>query len=157
MSKYVCLNCNKDFKQKTNFINHTIYKKNPCLKKDLYEDNNSKQNNENNVSTINFAKKTNKENKTNCEDILKKLYSDTEKEKIKCNNCNRTFTRKDNLKVHIEKYCKKNKKSSGVSKTKVSMEKYQQIMEQNNKLIKMLNECQEIIKQNNLSKNVLNN
>lgn len=149
MSKYVCLNCNKDFKQKTNFINHTMYKKIPCVKKYIYEYNSSNPNNENNVSTINFVK-TNKENKTNCEDILKKLYFDTEKEKIKCNYCNRTFTRKDNLKVHIEKYCIKNKKSSEITKIKVSIEEYQKIIEQNNKLIKMLNECQEIIKQNNL-------
>lgn len=132
MSKYVCLNCNKDFKQKTNFLNHTIYKKNPCVKQ--------------NISLINFEKKE----KSNCEEILKKLYTDTEKEIIKCNYCNRTFTRKDNLKVHIEKYCKKNIKSSEHYKIKVSIDEYQQIIEQNNKLIKMLNECQEIIKENNL-------
>ena len=30
MSKYVCPNCNKDFKQKINFINHTEKKKVPC-------------------------------------------------------------------------------------------------------------------------------
>lgn len=147
MSKYVCLNCNKDFKQKTNFLNHTIYKKNPCIKKNIYENNNSNQNKEQNISSINFAKR---ENKSNSEDILKKLYSDTEKEIIKCNYCNTTFTRKDNFKVHLEKYCKKNKNSSKVSKIKVSIDEYQQIIEQNNKLIKMLNDCQEIIKQNNL-------
>ncbi len=146
MSKYVCLNCNKDFKQKTNFLNHTIYKKNPCIKKYVYEDNNSNQNEDKNVSLINFAKKE----KSNCEDIFKKLYSDTKKEIIKCNYCNKNFTRKDNLKVHIEKYCKKNKKSSEVLKIKVSIDEYQQLIEQNNKLIKMLNEYQEIIKQNNL-------
>jgi hypothetical protein len=30
MSKYVCPNCNKDFKQKINYINHTEKKKTPC-------------------------------------------------------------------------------------------------------------------------------
>jgi hypothetical protein len=30
MSKYICPTCNKDFKQKINFINHTINKKIPC-------------------------------------------------------------------------------------------------------------------------------
>ena len=30
MSKYICPNCNKDFKQKINFINHTEKKKLPC-------------------------------------------------------------------------------------------------------------------------------
>ena len=34
MTKYVCPNCKKDFKQKINYINHTEKKKFPCKPKE---------------------------------------------------------------------------------------------------------------------------
>jgi hypothetical protein len=53
MSKYVCPNCNKDFKQKINFINHTVKKKIPCKAIEILE-NKKSIDEDNNLTSSNF-------------------------------------------------------------------------------------------------------
>jgi len=51
MSKYICPNCKKDFKQKINFVNHTINKKVPCEPKPILINEKSISDNNNIISS----------------------------------------------------------------------------------------------------------
>jgi hypothetical protein len=164
MSKYVCPSCNKDFKQKINFLNHTEKKKVPCkgpcissVDKSIYED--SLQNACNSsilpAEPIIFtckmpatACKMPAENKSNKED------------KLNCSYCDMSFTRKDNLSKHIRERCKNKKHFDNVDVIKskitnsviISSDKYEKLLDDNVKLINMLEEYKQFIKENNLIK-----
>jgi len=90
MSKYICLNCNYDFKQKSHYVRHIENKKKPCK---AIENNLQKLQN----LTIN----------------LQDLQNNNEKVNIIVNNCtfcNKTYSDKYTLARH-QTTCKKKKES----------------------------------------------
>ena len=97
MVLYICNKCNKNFKQKSHYINHTVNKKKPCK----IETGNL--NNENNVDL------TSENNKSQDEYNLDSITSANSKIYHKCDYCDKFFTRKDSLAKHIRTSCKNKK------------------------------------------------
>lgn len=90
MVDYKCINCGKKFKQKCHYIDHTIKKKKPCLKKNTSEYN------------------TNIEPGIISENLIDSVTIKEDKKIHKCIKCNKIFSRYDSLKRHMDKYCKEN-------------------------------------------------
>jgi hypothetical protein len=102
---HTCEKCGKTFNQKTNYLNHTKLKKVPCNWKNVEEtlrllitSNNS--NNSNNSENINKNDKVEDD---------KKIYKKHIKEdnELKCYDCGKVYSRKDNLIRHKKSFCKK--------------------------------------------------
>ncbi len=179
MSKYVCPDCNKDFKQKINFINHTEKKKKPCketinlpitktIEKSIIDNKNkipsqipsfSSQNPSFSSQSPSFSSQNPSQIKNNKNTDV--IYT--------CDYCDNLFNRSDNLKRHIEKFCKNKKHFDNVDVIKskfnntiiISSDKYEKLLEDNSKLIEMLEDYKQYIKENNLIKqsipNTINN
>ena len=173
MTIYICPNCKKDFKQKINFINHTINKKIPC--KVITDLINTKKLTENIVNltenivnltenTVDLTENTINltENTINLTEIKVDLIENTvdltenKENKLLCQYCNNLFSRKDYLQLHIKKYCKSKKHIEELDKIKskinidVHHEKYEELLEKFNTLMTVCNEYEKIIKGNNL-------
>ncbi len=164
MVKYTCPNCNKDFKQKQHFIEHTEYKKKPCVRNET--NSNLFQNNLNNT-----------ENSINDNNVDKNQDNDLNK----CKYCHKKFSTTFNLNKHVKNSCKvkklENEKKENIFNSLIEIDelkqKFLEIAENNKNLIKIteilqkqnddLNKKNEdlnkkidtILKKNN--KNVINN
>jgi len=101
MTIYICNLCNREFNKKNHLDNHLNKKKKPCISINVVTEPNIDD----------FPEKT----LTNPEKLFKnpeKTLRNPEKlkdmieEKLICDFCDKQFTRKDNLKTHIDKYCK---------------------------------------------------
>jgi hypothetical protein len=166
MTIYICPNCNKDFKQKINFINHTINKKIPCkLIIDLINTENPTANTENPTAntenpTANIVNPTaNIVNPTanivnpipNTGNPITNIENPITN-KLICQYCNNLFSRKDYLQTHIKKYCKNKKHIEELDKIKskinidIHHEKYEELLEKFNTLMTVCNEYEKIIK-----------
>ena len=124
MSNYICPNCNKDFKQKINFINHTEKKKVPCRIITNY------------FIPPKFTKippksakippKTDKVPPKSAKippktaNIIDILIKDPEinKNNCVCSYCEKIFTRTDSLKKHLNGRCKSKENSDELQKLK---------------------------------------
>ena len=101
-SKYICKSCDRDFKQKSNFITHTTNKKTPCISNNNTI--NNKLNDNLNDTLIDI--------KLNEEDDANKLDNDfinnkpNNKKLFPCKYCKKTFTRNNNLQRHLSNRCK---------------------------------------------------
>ena len=117
MVLYTCEKCNKTFNKKSNYQSH-LNKKNPCIKKEIKNNNNSIifQNIPNDSKIF--------QNKNNCENI-----------KTKCAHCSKIFSTVTNLNKHLRTSCKV-KKQNELDKEQI----FKQLLEQNNK---QLNEYKE--------------
>jgi len=121
MVLYECFQCNKTFKQVCHYKFH-INRKKPCFIKTS-----------NNVE-LNTDENKPKNTLRNPENTLRDPEKKTEeKDDNKCKYCKMIFTRKDNLKCHIDRYCKKKeeflKTESEIEKLKEENEKLKKILE----------------------------
>jgi hypothetical protein len=172
MTKYICPNCNKDFKQKINFINHTEKKKIPC------EPNINILNDKSVDDTllINPPQKLHKNPQKSTKIIKNDNYIVNEAfptinedgniiKKHKCSYCEKSYSRTDSLSRHVEMFCKNKKhfdnlddiksKFNNINNININNVKYEKLVEDNIKLIKMLEEYEKIIKENNLLKQTI--
>ena len=91
MVKYCCLNCNKEFYKKSNYINHTENRKYPC-----------------GINLINIANTPENIIDTPDKNFIKNKQEDiiTINKEFKCIYCELNFTRKDSLRKHLNGRCK---------------------------------------------------
>lgn len=142
---YECQKCNKQFKQKSHYINHTENKKYPCDNTPYNVVNNKIHNNDihNNESNIKddviINKKTTKNKIIIIDDTNNIINDDSnndETAKLKnnfvCKHCDKEYSRNDSLNRHINNYCKSKKKTEEFNKLKQKYEdllfKYEEIL-----------------------------
>jgi hypothetical protein len=99
MTIYKCNNCFREFKQKCHLDNHKNKKKKPCVNKNVLND---IINPEDSVKLLHDIVN---------HGVLNTLNISNE---LVCKNYDRVFTKKDNLKIHVDKYCKKNKEFKNI-------------------------------------------
>ena len=176
MNKYCCPDCNREFKKKCHLDDHLTKKKKPCVAKKV--DNELKIDDLKESLTANdciIAGKPEKIPAKNCSFPAngqdKVTHSETimlddeglKNNTLRCDYCNATFTRKDNLTKHINERCKNKKhidniddiKSKLNDKIVILSEKYEKIEDDNKKLIEILEEYKHFIKENNLIKHAI--
>ncbi len=93
MVLYTCLNCNKEFKKKSHYIDHTENKKKPCkpINTDIH----------NNIPNVNQIKPNVNQMIPN---INQTILKNTEN--CKCNYCLKTFVNTSSLNRHLKDRCK---------------------------------------------------
>jgi hypothetical protein len=134
MVLHICQLCNKKFTKKSSYDYHVKNKKNPCI----------------NVNHQ-LKNKNNEENEKNNTDI------------IKCNFCDKIFCRKDYLNIHIRDFCKNKKHFDNLDiiKNKINNtviginDDAKNIIEDNKKLILIIENYEKILKNNNLIKEII--
>ncbi len=149
MVKYSCPICNKEFKQKQHYIEHTQYKKKPCIP------------NINNIKNPVQNPLVNTENKILLHNPKNLQENNFKNEIIVTNNlccsyCKYIFKRKDALKRHINKSCKikkleneKNKKNEEITNYLLQIDELNQKFEKITQNTKDLYEINErLVKQN---------
>jgi hypothetical protein len=98
MVQYICNICNKEFVRKKDLEYHQIHKKKPCIQpQEILIDPQEKL-----IKTNNFNK--NNENIQKFDENIEKI--DENNINMCCKFCGAYYNRKDNLKRHMEKYCK---------------------------------------------------
>jgi hypothetical protein len=151
MTLHECNLCSRIFKQKCHLDDHLNKKKKPCcnINANTYV-----------INTTNPDKTLLNPDKTLLNPIDKKIN-----QRLICKYCDLIFTRKDNLKMHVDKYCKNKKHLDNVeaiqSKINNSVtttdDKYEKLVNENVKLIEMLEGYKQFIKDNDLLKNTISN
>ena len=112
MVNYICPKCNKIFKQKSHYVEHTENKKKPCDKSDLLVPP---------IPTNTPPIPTNiSSNSTNLIDILLK-EPDPSINNCVCMYCEKTFARPDSLQRHLNGRCKSKENYDELGKLKEDM------------------------------------
>ena len=154
MVNYRCEICGKDFKKKSHWIDHTENKKKPCH---INSDNKIILTEMNTNPQKKLTKPHN--NLKNPQSIeLIQEYNIID-DKFSCRFCGAFFCRKDNLKRHIDKYCKvkkldKDKKEEIFNnliekekKIELILKNYEDLEKQNKSLKKQITELEKNFKQ----------
>lgn len=156
MTIYTCNCCFKIFNKKSSYINHTMKKKYPCIPKT------QSQSAEIPAKPAVIPAKTAEIPAKPAEIPAKSLqefantnnYSFNENNNIdvndtknKCQFCFYEFTRKDNLKTHIEYRCKVKKKQDGILENSL---KEQESIQDDSLIHRLELEIEELKKQNNM-------
>jgi len=147
MVVHTCNICKREFGKKSAYNDH-INRKNPCKEKvEEIGENDQKSDDEDELEEIlKNPAKTLKEN-----EII-----EVDPAKLKCMHCNKTFTRSDNLKVHVDSRCKIKKekvKNDNILLQKIlELEEKNKQFEEENKLIKQKINILETTKTNKKSK-----
>jgi hypothetical protein len=178
MLKYNCFKCNKSFNKKNHLDNH-LQKKKPCIdvEKVNEQTNDEDKNDEIRQNPCKIPAKSEKSlqndpiftaihtqnilvSPTPITNLYSDIYDIKKNNNIICDYCDMTFTRKDNLTKHINERCKNKKHIDNleVIKSKInntvimSNEKYEKLISDNVKLIEILEEYKNLIKDTNLLK-----
>ena len=145
MTKYICPNCSKDFKQKINFINHTEKKKIPCnlINNSLIPPISAKiyKNSQKSAKIPPKSAKIPPISSKIIDNLIKE--QETNKNNHFCTYCEKSFTRIDSLKKHLNGRCK----------SKENLDELQKLKED----IKiLLNNYQNLINEQKSSKTIVN-
>ena len=146
MVNYICPKCNKAFNRKSNYVDHTLNKKNPCDKSNFIV---PPKPVESPPIPANFM-----------EYLLKEPEQLNKDNKYICTYCEKSFTRLDSLKKHLNSRCKSKENHEELEKLKEEMkfiiEGFKNLENEN---IKLKNEIETIqkgsIKNNNTQ--IINN
>lgn len=131
MVNYICPKCNKSFNKKSDYIDHTENKKKPCDKSDFLVPPKSAKSPPNPANFIEYlSKEPEQQNNDN---------------KYICSYCEKSFTRIDSLKKHLNGRCKSKDNHDELEKLKEDMkflmENYKNIENENinlkNKIIEI--------------------
>jgi hypothetical protein len=160
MSKYICPNCNYDFKQKSHYIRHVENKKKPCKIKEKIQQSTILHNTTDIRTEIaEFPQKN-----AIFDNIINNI--DVKDNDIVCVNCKKTFTRSDTLIRHLKLYCKKKKEENKKEELIVELQKKDEIIkilqDENNLLKNKFTEYDQKLneltnKKNKKSVNIVNN
>jgi hypothetical protein len=131
MVNYICPKCNKVFNRKSSYDNHTLNKKNPCDKSNFIVPPKPAKSP---PKTANFM-----------EYLLKEPLQLNNDNNCVCSYCEKSFTRIDSLKKHLNGRCKSKENHDELEKLKEDMrflmENYKNIENENvnlkNKIIKI--------------------
>ena len=162
MVNYICPKCNKEFNKKCNYVDHTENKKNACDKSDFLVPPNSAKPP---PKSANF--------KPDFMDfLLKEPEQPNNDNKCICTYCEKSFTRIDSLKKHLNGRCKSKENHDELEKLKEEMkfimegfknlQNNYQTMENNyqtieNENMKLKNEIEIIQKGGINNKQIINN
>jgi transposase-like protein len=149
MPKYQCKNCNKEFNQKCHFVQHTTrkYSCQPTIG-NIINNSNEPLSNSNNPSTnVNIYQQP---QIVSIPTQTTTVSIPVQPTNYKCDYCDTTFTRKDNLTKHIKLRCKvkhQNKEEHGIfdrllaleENNKQLEEKYKKLDKKNKRLEKKIN------------------
>ena len=137
MVNYICPKCNKVFKQKCHYVNHTENKKKPCDKSDFLVPPKSSVPPPTSSEFIDILIKDLEPNNNNCV----------------CTYCEKMFTRIDNLQRHLNGRCKSKGNYDELEKLKEDMkliiQNYQKIENENVNLKNKIDEIEIIQKGGN--------
>jgi len=148
MVNYTCERCNKTFRQKCHYIDHTEHKKKPC-KPQQHDKSNIVQNNANIVQNNTNLVQNNTNLVQNNTNIVQKNA---------CNYCLMIFHNKSNLNKHIKSRCKVKKLQDEekenifkelLNKEAIMNNNYKELIEQNKLIIEKLEKQNEEYKKHN--------
>jgi hypothetical protein len=144
MVNYICKKCNKNFKQKSHYINHTENKKNPCNDIDIFLDEQTINSaDENSICTTGSTLLT-----TAIDTLITKIEENKDNNNCTCVYCNKIFTRMDNLQRHLNGRCKSKESYDELDKLKEDMkiiiQNYQKMESENVGLKKEIDEIKVI-------------
>ena len=125
MVNYICPNCNKDFKQRSNYISHTESKKKPCVK-----------------TAIIIPKPSKEQILSN---LISPITEDKNKIKYICKQCNYTSDRKDNYNRHIDTCRRTVSLKEDKNRYKKLLGENILLKEENNKLLESVNKYSSIM------------
>ncbi len=151
MVNYICPKCNKEFNKKCNYVDHTENKKNACDKSDFLVPPNSAKPP---PKSANF--------KPDFMDfLLKEPEQPNNDNKCICTYCEKSFTRIDSLKKHLNGRCKSKENHDELEKLKEDMkflmENYKNIEIENVNLKNKIIEIETIQKDGINNKQIINN
>ena len=139
MVNYICPKCNKVFNRKSSYDNHTLNKKNPCDKSNFIVPPKITKPPPNPANFI--------------ENLLKEPEQLNKDNKCICTYCEKSFTRLDSLKKHLNSRCKSKENHDELEKLKEDMkflmENYKNIENENVNLKNKIIEIETIQKADN--------
>jgi hypothetical protein len=152
MLKYVCNKCNREFQKKNHLDNHLFKKKKPCSPSSILNLPEYSNPSESLTNPSQIPHKSLTNSPKNIIDINNLLIKNTNIDALhSCEYCDKVFNRHDNLRRHIDFYCKNKKKNDDKDL------KMKKLIEENELLKVIILKNKEILTSGHIINNNINN